>query len=55
MGLPMHGNRRLFIWRFDETKDLTSSLVKLVAQVSDAVLLLRLNVGGMGLGNRIRC
>jgi len=54
MGFPMHGNRSVFIRRFNQAKDLAGRLVKPVAQVLDAVLPLRLQVGCMGLGNRFR-
>ena len=53
MGFPMNGDRRLFIWRFNQAKDLAGRLVKPVAQVLDAILLLRLEIGRMGLANRI--
>ena len=54
VGFPMNSNRSLFIWRFDQAEDLAAILVEPVAQVFDAVLRLRLQVGGMGLGHRIR-
>ena len=54
MGFAMNGNCRFFIWRFNETEHLAGILVKPVAQVLDTVLRLCLQVGRMGLGNRIR-
>src|SRR6185503_4296875 len=54
MGFAMDRICSLFIWRFDQAKDLAALLVKPVAQVLDAVLLLCPQVGFMGLGNRIR-
>ncbi len=50
---PMDGDGGFFIGYFNEAKDHVARLVEPVAQVPDAVLLLDLQVGCMGLGERI--
>src|SRR5205823_13582081 len=53
MCFPMNSDCSFFIRGFNETKYLTGVLVKPVAQVLDAALLLRLHMGFMGVGNGI--
>src|SRR5262245_41849819 len=52
MRFAMHGDRGLFVGSFNQAKGLAALLVEPVAQVFDAVLLLRSQVGLMGLGCR---
>src|SRR5262245_47296480 len=54
MGFPMNGHRSLFIRRFNQAKDLAAGLIEPVAQVVGTILLLRLQIRLMSLGNRIR-
>ncbi len=49
----MYGVDRLFGRRFDEAKDLARTFVEPVAQVFDAVLLLRLELSLVSVGNRV--
>jgi len=54
MCFPMNGNRSLFIRGFNQAKDLAAGLIEPVAQVLGTILLLRLQIGFVSLGNRIR-